>query len=236
MTAAPPPPQPSSPPPPAAPAGEDDSASPSASSRPAPPPRALSEVPASLNAAASSSAPSPAASSAAIPPTHPFQALLTPYQASNPQPPSAPPPPPLPSLTLRCLLLTSSIPPPAAHSPFIPYTPYSPPPVRSQDDNALAFRAACWRKRDLTKDEWRRERRGVARWLRWAEGKEVVLVSGQEAVRRFCLDGEGEGSSTLARGRQLAEDEFRSTAGNIPQVGEWAAGKAECVAAPSLLV
>lgn len=111
----------------------------------------------------------------------------------------------------------------------MPYTPYSPPPVRSEDDNKLAFRAACWRKRDLTKDEWKRERRGVERWIRWAEGKELILVSGQEAVRRFCIDGEGEGTSQPLRGRKLAEDEFRSPSGSLPQFGEWAAGQVEWV-------
>ena len=50
-------------------------------------------------------------------------------------------------------------------------------------------RAICWRRTELTKHEWERERKGVERWLRWCEGREIVLVSGGDSVRNWVLDG-----------------------------------------------
>ncbi|CED84656.1 hypothetical protein [Phaffia rhodozyma] len=130
----------------------------------------------------------------------PYATLLTPYSAtphpSSSSPPPAPAPlPPFPSSSLRCFLLSSSLPPLPQHVAFIPYTPYTPSLAPPSGPNVERSRAVCWRRKELTKEDWARERKGVEKWVRWLEGKELVLVSGSEAVRSVLFDREPTGGS-----------------------------------------
>lgn len=203
------------------------------------------------------------------PSLHPFSALLTPYATY----PDSPPPPGsedngdssswLPRSTLRCLLLSSSLPPPPPpqrlnepQTPFKSHAAYHG--VDPDEPNIARARAICYRVTKPTHAEAceRETRKGVARWLRDLEGREVILVSGPEEVRDWALSG-GEGmvdavEAPLAAGdqegieaqagvawklqqqqklkRQDDEDAPLMLRGrNWPLVGEWLRGEEKWV-------